>query len=253
VCFDTDSRPPIAPIAGGALDAESVRLTSADGASFRAYVALASQPTGAGMIVLPDVRGLHRYYEELTLRFAEAGIDAIGIDYFGRSAPDGDRGDGFPFMDHVAQTRWAALTGDVAAAADALRAATGGRVRSLFTVGFCFGGRLSFDCAAAGLGLAGVIGFYGWPTGKPRNDVPVPVDLVGEMRGRVLAIFGGADEGIGPDAVAEFEAALAGGGVAHEVVTYAGAPHSFFDRKQADFADASADSWRRVLDFVAEG
>jgi carboxymethylenebutenolidase len=253
VCFDTDSRPPIAPIAGGALDAESVRLTSADGATFRAYVARAAEPTGAGMIVLPDVRGLHRYYEELTLRFAEAGIDAIGIDYFGRTASDDGRGDEFPFMDHVAQTRYGALTGDVAAAAGALRAATDGRIRSLFTVGFCFGGRLSFDCAAAGLGLAGVIGFYGWPTGKPRNDVPVPVDLVEEMDGRVLAIFGGADEGIGPDAVAEFEAALAGAGVPHEVVTYEGAPHSFFDRKQADFADASADAWRRVLDFVAEG
>jgi carboxymethylenebutenolidase len=119
-------------------------------------------------------------------------------------------------------------------------------------VGFCFGGRLSFDCATAGLGLAGVIGFYGWPTGKPRNDVPVPVDLVGEMEGHVLGIFGGADEGIGPDAVAEFEAALAGAGVPHEIITYEGAPHSFFDRKQADFADASADAWRRVLDFVAK-
>ncbi len=253
MCFDTDSRPPIAPIAGGALDAEALRLTAADGATFRAHVARAAAPTGAGMIVLPDVRGLHRYYEELTLRFAEVGIDAIGIDYFGRTAPDDDRGDAFPYMDHVAETRYAPLLADVAAAADALRTATVGRVTSLYTVGFCFGGRLSFDCAAAGLGLAGVIGFYGWPTGRPRADVPVPVEVVGAMRGRVLGIFGGADEGIGPEAVAEFEAALTEAGVAHEIVTYDGAPHSFFDRKQADFADASADAWRRVLAFVAVG
>lgn len=253
MCFDTDSLPPIAPIAGGAIDAESVRLTSADGATFRAYVARAAQPTGAGMIVLPDVRGLHRYYEELTLRFAEAGVDAIGIDYFGRTAPDDDRSDAFPYMDHVAQVRYATVSADISAAADALRAATDGRVASLFTVGFCYGGRLSFDCAAAGLGLAGVVGFYGWPVGEGRGGVPAPVDVAGEMRGRVLGIFGGADEGIGPDAVAEFEEALAGAGVAHEIVTYAGAPHSFFDRKQADFADASADAWRRVLDFVAGG
>ena len=36
----------------------------------------------------------------------------------------------------------------------------------------------------------------------------------------------------------------------HETVTYDGAPHSFFDRKQAEFADASADAWRRVQGFV---
>jgi carboxymethylenebutenolidase len=35
------------------------------------------------------------------------------------------------------------------------------------------------------------------------------------------------------------------------VVTYEGAPHSFFDRKQADYAEASEDAWNRVLDFVA--
>ena len=253
MCFDTDSRPPIAPVAGGAIDAEEVRLTSADGAAFRAYVARSAAPTGAGMIVLPDVRGLHRYYEELTLGLAEAGIDAIGIDYFGRTAPDDDRGDGFPFMDHVGQTRYATLSADVAAAAAAIREVDGGRVHRLFTIGFCFGGRLSFDAATMGLGLEGVVGFYGWPTGKPRNDVPVPADVVDRMEGRVLGIFGGADEGIGPDAVAEWEAALAGAGVPHEVVTYPGAPHSFFDRKHGEFAEASADAWAQVLRFVAAG
>ncbi len=253
MCFDTDSRPPIAPIAGGALDAEEARLVSSDGASLRAYIARAGRPTGAGMIVLPDVRGLHRYYEELTLRFAEAGIDAVAIDYFGRTAPDDDRGDAFPYVDHVARTEYATLSADVAAAADALKAAAGGRPRSLFSVGFCFGGRLAFDTATLGLGLAGVVGFYGWPIGQGRGGVPAPVDVAGEMRGRVLGIFGGADEGIGPAAIAEFDAALSAAGVRHEIVSYPGATHSFFDRKHAEFAEASADAWGRVLAFVAAG
>jgi carboxymethylenebutenolidase len=34
------------------------------------------------------------------------------------------------------------------------------------------------------------------------------------------------------------------------VVTYPGAPHSFFDRKAEDFADVSADAWERVLSFI---
>ena len=33
-------------------------------------------------------------------------------------------------------------------------------------------------------------------------------------------------------------------------MTYDGAPHSFFDRKQEQFADVSADAWNRVLAFV---
>jgi carboxymethylenebutenolidase len=33
-------------------------------------------------------------------------------------------------------------------------------------------------------------------------------------------------------------------------VTYDGAPHSFFDRKYDDFADESADAWKRVLEFI---
>jgi carboxymethylenebutenolidase len=251
VCFDLDSRPPIAPVAGGAIDHAETRVTAADGGTFRALVAQAAAPTGAGMIVLPDVRGLHPYYEELALRFAEAGIDAIAIDYFGRTAPDDDRGDAFPFMDHVALTRYATLSADVAAAAAALRAATGGRVTRLHTVGFCFGGRLSYDAATMGLGLAGVVGFYGWPVGAARSDVPSPADLADRMAGRVLGIFGGADQGIPAEAVAAFEGSLAGAGVPHEIVTYADAPHSFFDRKHAEFADASADAWARVLRFTA--
>jgi carboxymethylenebutenolidase len=61
--------------------------------------------------------------------------------------------------------------------------------------------------------------------------------------------MGGADQAITADDVAAFDSALAEAGVEHDVVTYAGAPHSFFDRKQEQFADVSADAWRRVLAF----
>ena len=73
MCVDDDSYPPIPPIAGGATDTRDFRLTSADGTRFMAYGARAAQPTGAGMIVIPDVRGIHPYYKELAVRFAEAG------------------------------------------------------------------------------------------------------------------------------------------------------------------------------------
>jgi carboxymethylenebutenolidase len=251
MCFDLDSRPPIPPIAGGATDARDLLLTSADGTRFSAYAARAARPTGAGMVVVPDVRGLHPYYKELALRFAEAGVDAIAIDFFGRTAGTSDRGDAFEYLPHVNQTTPATLQADIAAAAAYLRSREGGHVRALFAVGFCFGGALAFHQAASGLGYAGVIGFYGWPLGLPRwPDRPKPIDAVARFRAPVLAIYGGGDPGIPPSAIAEFDQALARAGVQHETVTYDGAPHSFFDRKQAEFADASADAWRRVQDFV---
>src|SRR5688500_15714791 len=136
MCFDLDSRPPIAPVAGGALDSRELVLSASDGNRCASFLARAAQPTGAGIIVLPDVRGLHPYYEELARRFAEAGIDAIAIDYFGRTAGAERRGGEFEFMPHVPQTTWAGLRADITAAADQLRAE--GRVRELFTIGFCF-------------------------------------------------------------------------------------------------------------------
>ena len=251
MCVDHDSRPPIAPIAGGALDAQEIVLEAADGTRFAAHVARAAEPTGAGIVILPDVRGLHAYYRELTLRFAEHGVDAIAIDYFGRTAGIGDRGPSFDWQPHVPQTTFEALRADTTAAAAYLRATAG--VERLFTTGFCMGGRLTFLSAGFGLDLAGVIGFYGWPVGPSKNGTPAPAEVASTFGCPVLAIFGGADEGIGPEAVGTFETALTVAGVPHRVTTYADAPHSFFDRKAADFEGASARAWEQVLGFIRTG
>jgi len=247
MCFDLDSRPPIAPIAGGALDHEHLTLTAADGQELSAFRARAMAPTGAGIVILPDVRGLHAYYEELALRFAEAGVDAVAIDYFCRTAGLGSRGDDFDYASHLKQVTYEGLLADVNAGAAAVR--EGGRVVALFSIGFCFGGRLAFLTPTFDLGMSGAIGFYGWPTGA-RHNSPAPADVASEMRAPILGIFGGADEGITADVVAVFEHALIGAGVSHELVVYPGAPHSFFDRKAEDYAEASTNAWRRTLKFI---
>ncbi|MGH3076188.1 MAG: dienelactone hydrolase family protein [Gaiellales bacterium] len=110
-----------------------------------------------------------------------------------------------------------------------------------------FGGRHSWLSTAGGHELAGAIGFYG-STG-PRNGEPGPTQRTAEFRAPILALMGGADQAITADDIAAFHAALAEAGVDHHVVTYDGAPHSFFDRKQEQFADASADAWLRVFSF----
>ena len=96
MCFAFDAHPPDLPadlvrpsMAGGA-GAEVLELTSADGTAFSAALAESADPTGGpGVLILPDVRGLYRFYLELAERFAQAGHHAIAIDYFGRTAGTG--------------------------------------------------------------------------------------------------------------------------------------------------------------------
>ena len=253
MCVDNDSRPPITPIAGGSAGGKDFKLTSSDGTKFMAYAARAARPTGAGMVVIPDVRGLHPYYKELADRFAEVGVDAVAIDFFARTATTEDRSDKFDFMSEVPKTKPETLQADIAAAAGYLRGKDGGQVRSLFSVGFCFGGALSYLQAASGLNYAGVIGFYGWPLGLKRwPDRPKPIEAVSRYTCPVESIFGGADEGIPQSAVDEFDTALKKANVKHDMKVYPGAPHSFFDRKFTEFAEASTDSWKRVQAFIGQ-
>jgi carboxymethylenebutenolidase len=250
VCYDLDAQPPDPPVLGTAASSGDLTLTSVDGTPFAAYAARAAAPTGAGMVILPDVRGLFQFYKELAVRFAEAGVDAVTIDYFARTAGLGPRDETFEFMPHVEQTRAENISADVAAAVAHLRTSAGGGARAVFTVGFCFGGGNSFQQAANGHGLAGVIGYYGWPT-RGRGGAPAPIDRIGEFGCPVLAFFGGADQGIPVSEAHKFDEALTRAGVPHEIIIYPDAPHSFFDRKAAEFAEASADSWRRMLGFIA--
>jgi carboxymethylenebutenolidase len=225
---------------------EDIVLEAGDGTRFAAFAAFPEEPGPAGIVVLPDVRGLYHFYEELALRFAERGCPAIAIDYFGRTAGAAKRGDDFEYMPHVEQTTDEGVQADTRAAVEWLRDRG---VTSVFTVGFCFGGRKSWLATAAGHGLAGAVGFYGRP-GVAQDGSPGPTQRAGEMTAPILALMGGDDPAI-PVADAEaFDRALADAGVEHEVVSYPDAPHSFFDRKQEQFAGDSADAWARVLAFV---
>jgi carboxymethylenebutenolidase len=253
MCFDFDALPPhlpadlaLRPISGGAA-AETLELTSADGTRFSAALAVAPDAREPAVVILPDVRGLYRFYVDLAERFAQAGHTAIAIDYFGRTAGLGARDDDFDYMEHVQQTRVEGVQADTAAAIDALRERAG--ASRVAAVGFCFGGTHSFLAAQnAELPLDGVVGFYGSLGQRPNR--PSPIGTAADTRCPVLGLFGGADENIPPDQVQEFDDALDASGVEHELVSYPGAPHSFFDRKQEQYANASADAWRRVLGFL---
>jgi carboxymethylenebutenolidase len=249
MCFDLDSQPPIVPIAGGSSDSTRLVLEAEDGARFRAFEARPAQPSGAAILILPDVRGLHPFFEELALRYAERGISALAIDYFGRSAGTDDRPKDFDHQPHVAQLSWDHLADDIRVAERHLRV-TDPAPRSIFVTGFCLGGRLASLSATMRLGLAGVITYYGWPAGPHRTGTPAPADLADKIECSVLAIYGEEDHGIGPEVRDEFDKALDKAGVDHRTIVYPGAGHSFFDRKAPEAEKASEAAWKETLEFI---
>src|SRR5918993_2773797 len=200
MCFESDSLPPIPAISGAAVSHDDLVLEAADGNRFAAFAATPDEPSGAGIVILPDIRGLYRFYEELALRFAERGHAAIAIDYFGRTAGAEKRGDDFEWGPHVEGTTGESVQADVAAAVARLR---GDGATSVFTVGFCFGGRHSWLAAASRHGAAGAIGFYGRPLAG-RNGGPAPSERLGDVSVPLLALMGGDDPGIPLEDVQSF-------------------------------------------------
>ena len=249
MCYDLDARSPYPPISGGAADGEDIVLTAKDGTHFGAYMAYSAKADGPQVLIYPDIRGLHQFYKDLALRFAEVGIRALAIDYFGRTAGVSPRDDKFEYEPHVQQMTIPTFLHDVTAALDYLHSKSK-TPRATFIVGFCRGGTLALHTGAEEFDLSGVIAFY---AGMSR---PIPgakgstLEQAGRNRYPVLGLFGGADAGIPPSDVEQLDKRLDIAGVKHEIVTYPEATHGFFDRRYTEFAEQSTDAWKRVLAFI---
>lgn len=244
MCHTDESRAPEPPRRGPVGVHQEIVLTSADGTKYRAYSAAPAAAAIAGMVILPDVRGLHPYYEDLAVRFAEAGYRTIAIDYFGRTAGTAKRDDSFDWKSHVEKTSPEAIAHDVRAAVARLRADAGAPRLPVFTVGFCFGGASSWRQSGEGHGLAGCIGFYG---GRPMQRT---APAIPQMTAPLLMLLAGDDKGTPPAEFEEFAGLVRARGIPVEAHTYPGAPHSYFDRSFAEHRDACADSWKRILEFT---
>lgn len=249
MCHGPTSWPPIPPVSGGASSGLRIVLEAADGNRFAAFSAPTVASDARGVVILPNVRGLHPFYEELALRFSESGVHAVAFDYYGRTAGIGSRGGDFDYEPHLRQATDEHVGLDVATGLAYLRSSEGGGATAVFTAGFCFGGRLS-NQAATQQGLAGVIGFSGRVAEEEPRDPTAPVVQAARYTCPVLGLFGGADRSITAEHVEAFRQALEAAGVPNELVAYEGAPHSFFDRAFAEYEPACRDAWARVLAFI---
>ena len=166
----------------------------------------------------------------------------MAIDYFGRTAGMGDRSDSFEYMPHVQQTTPEGVASDTAAAIAYLKSKEGGAVKSVFTVGFCFGGSNSWNQSAEQPDIDGCIGFYGRPT---RTE-----PFISKLKAPLLVMVAGNDAATTPEQAMEFKEQLEKAGVPFEQHVYEGAPHSFFDRSYEQWKDACDDAWKRMLAFI---
>jgi carboxymethylenebutenolidase len=239
VCFSSDQHPPLPPRSSDVGDHGPTVLTAADGTRLAAYDAVPVTRRGASLVLLPDIRGLHPYYTDLAIAFAQAGIDTVAIDPYARTAGLSARDEGFEFRPHADALERSSLAADARAAKDRLASRSDDPV---FTLGFCRFGAESWALAATDIGFAGCMGFYGKP-GSVMDSVPA-------MTTSLLILAAGADAATSPEENAAFDRALNDAGVDHEFVEYAGAPHSFFDRSFAQWDDACSDAWKRMLGFV---
>jgi carboxymethylenebutenolidase len=223
-------------------DHGEVHLQSADGTEFAAYYAYPVARARTGIVVMPDVRGLHGFYQELAQRFAQVGMLAVAIDYFGRTAPVELRDDTFPYRDHAEKVEPAQVDLDVAAAVGWLRADLDHDVTSVFTVGFSAGGSLSWAQSGAGHGVAGCVGFYGKPS--------LVTYRLPALQAPLLLLAAGRDDDTRVEEVEEFAEQVRSAGVEAELHVYPDAPHSFFDRMAGEYEAACADAWMRMLSFI---
>jgi carboxymethylenebutenolidase len=241
MCHDHDSRPPAPPRNGNVAERGVLTLTSADGTEFSAAYAAPAEAPRVGVVVLPDIRGLHPYYVALAERFAEAGAAAVAIDWFGRTAgvcADGTRPEDFGWQEHIPRTTEAGIDADITAAIGYLRSRTRDDL-PVITVGFCFGGSHSWRQSGGELDLAGCAGFYGKPSvvGAAADRAHLPVVMV----------IAGADAATPVADQLRLADTMRAAGAEVDAVVYDEAPHSFFDRAFGEWEQACRDAWEHVL------
>jgi carboxymethylenebutenolidase len=137
-------------------------INANDGFMLQARFVSAQGPRKGAVVVLQEIFGLTRHIDDMCVRLAEAGYDAIAPALFERIArdfhADHDEAGVAKGRAAVAATPWPQVIGDAQAAIDWCAARAGG---SIFVTGFCYGGAAAWAAAAQCEKLSGASSFYG--------------------------------------------------------------------------------------------
>jgi carboxymethylenebutenolidase len=225
---------------------ENTELKTPDGGNMRVHL---SRPEGDApfptMVVIHDYFDPDDYYFDLADQYAAAGYLAVCPDLFHR------QGDLSEQTHEKAGARIGAV-GDQQALEDLdlvldwLKEQ--GLVGELAITGFCWGGRLAYLLAARHRETRVLVPFYGHLTawsGEDGNKPYSPLDEAARIDAMVIGSYGGGDDSIPLDQVAEMEKRLRDKGVSAELKVYDRAPHCFF--RTPEWKEASDDAWSRVM------
>jgi carboxymethylenebutenolidase len=220
-------------------DAPAVRLDTPEGGT-TAYVAL---PSGNGpapsMVMVHEWWGLNDQIKSLARRLAQQGYVVIVPDlYHGKVAAQPE--EAHELMRGLEDTR---VFDEMDAARHWLAAQPRTAKSKTGVIGFCVGGGITLRYALRTPDLAAAVMFYGPPETDPAKLAPLTAPLMGH--------FGADDEGITPDRVNAFQAALESSGKTASIYEYKGAGHAFMhDGLPSYRADAARLAWARTLDFL---
>jgi len=209
-----------------------------------AYYAHPDKASSIGAVIFPGAGGLREFFTDFAVRLAEAGIHAVAIDYYGRTAPLEKRGpnaEDFDFKPHYAELDYENVDADGRTAIEWLTSLPGLNLTSVYAIGFCIGGGLAWRQSATEE-FSGSIGLYGIPAAAE--------DRISGIKRPVLILAGGADTAVPVDSIRVFSSKLESNGVFVETHIYPNAPHNFFHMMAADFEDECKDAWQRILSFT---
>ena len=115
----------------------------------------------------------------------------------------------------------------------------------LAAIGFCFGGGMTWQLLAAGEPrLAAAVPFYG--------PFPDGADLSGSPNAAVLGIYAGEDSRVNGTMEAA-QQALTAAGLTHELRTFEGVDHAFFNDTGARYdAEAATQAYQAMLDWFGQ-
>ncbi|MEH0421480.1 dienelactone hydrolase family protein [Streptomyces sp. B21-083] len=207
---------------------------------------VAADPDAPGVLIIADMLGRSPFYENLAALLAAAGFQALLADVFFRQGPLPEPGA------EAAIARRARL--DENQSLDDLRAAVDWLARrstgtAVGTIGFCMGGTFALDLTSTQDQLV-TVSYYGFP--EPPAWVvtppPRPVDLVGSLRGPVLAFWGDQDTTVGMTSVERYAERAAAADPHFEHAVLPGLGHGFLGSSDlGDPSDPGSETWTRSV------
>ena len=210
------------------------------GGNTSGYLAEPEKGSGPGVVVIQEWWGLVEHIKDVCDRFAAEGFVALAPDlYHGKATKSPDEAGKLMMALRIDEAER-----DLTAAVEYLSTLDSKTSEKVGVVGFCMGGALSLYTATKNSNIGACVVFYG---GHPKVKPNLP-----NLHAPVLGLYAEKDGFVTPAIARELERQLKELGKQIEVKIYPGADHAFFNdtRPEVYNAEASADAWRRTVEFL---